>query len=487
LTDLVDLVTANDAVPSREADIEAFRQEAHRVVDWAASYLGRSEQYPVLSQVSPGDITALLPVAPPLDGLGVAGTIGEVERVVVPGLTHWNSPEFMAYFATTSPPPGIIGELYTAALNQNALVWQSSPAIHEVEGVVLDWLRQMIGLPEGFFGIIYDTASISTLCAVAAARARAVPDVGNTGMVDGPRLRMYASQEAHSVVDKAATILGIGRENLRKIAIDEDFRMKPEALNVAIEDDLAAGFHPFCVVATVGTTSTTSVDPVSDIADIAERHGLWLHVDAAYGGAAAILPEMRWILGGAGRADSLCLNPHKWLFVPVDLSAFYTRHPNDLRRAFAYVRPYLETDHDEEVANLSDFGPQLGRRFRGLKLWLVIRAYGVKGLQEIIRGHIELAKDFEAWIRDHRDFELLAPRPFSTVCFRAHPPDVREEDLAAVNADLLRRVNATGDVFISHTTAGGRYMLRVAIGNMWTKQQHMDRLKEILATCLAEV
>jgi aromatic-L-amino-acid decarboxylase len=469
---------------ARIDDIEAFRHEAHRVVDWIAGYLSTSEKYPVMSRASPGQIAAMMPDTPPEEPQGIGGTVEELERMFLPGLTHWNSPEFMAYFATTASPPGIIGEMYAAGLNQNALVWQTSPVIHEVERVVLDWLRQMIGLPEGLFGITYDTASMSTLCAVAAARACALPAVGSSGLVDGPRLRIYASEEAHSVVDKATMVLGIGRDYLRKIPVDDSFRMRPEALESAIVLDVAAGYRPFCVVATVGTTSTTSVDPVDDIAAIADRHGLWLHVDAAYAGSAAILPEMRWIMSGVDRADSFCLNPHKWLFVPVDLSVLYTHHPEDLRRAFAYVRPYLETDQDDGVVNLSDYGPQLGRRLRGLKLWLVIRAYGVSGLQNLIRGHVELARGLEAWLAVHPDFELMAPRHFSTVCFRAHPADVEESELTGLNQRLLRAVNDTGDAYISHTVAGGHYMLRVAIGNMWTGQEHVDRLKEILEGCL---
>lgn len=464
----------------READIAAYVREAHRVVDWTAEYLRTSDKYPVMSQTQPSETRLLLPPSPPREPVGIEETIEEMERVVVPALTHWNSPKFMAYFATTSAPPAIIGELYAAALNQNALVWQASPAIHEVEPVVLDWLRQMIGLPEGLFGMVYDTASMSTICAVAAARVRAVPDIGTTGMSAGIRLRLYCSAEAHSSVDKAAMLLGIGRDNVRKIPCDRDFRMLPKALEAAIDEDRASGHLPFCVVATVGTTSTTSVDPVSEIARITERWGMWLHVDAAYAGSSAILPEMRWVVDGWEQADSVCLNPHKWLFVPVDLSAFFTRDPASLHNAFTYVKPYLETDHDDHVTNLSDYGPQLGRRFRGLKLWFVIRAYGVRGLQEIIRGHIALAKEFEEWVQTEPDFEILAPRPFSTVCFRAHPANWNKDSLPRLNADLLRYVNASGDAFISHTVAGGEYMLRVAIGNMWTERRHVERLQQIL-------
>ena len=476
-----------DPVAWRQADIESFRHEAHRFVDWAADYLENSEQYPVLSRAAPGDIRALLESSASIDPSGVTGLIEEVERVVLPGLTHWNSPEFMAYFGTTASPPGIIAELLAATLNQNALNWQASPALNEVEAAVLDWLRQMLGLPEGLFGIVYDTASISTLCAVAAARDRADPETGRRGIAGGPRMRIYASEEAHSVVDKAAMILGIGRQNIRKIPVDHEFRMLPHALDEAIQSDLRAGLTPLCVVATVGTTSTTSIDPVRQVAEITAKYNIWLHIDAAYGGSAAILPEMQWILDGAEMADSICVNPHKWLFVPMDLSAFYTRHPEALRRSFSYVRPYLETTHDDVVENLSDYGPQLGRRFRGLKLWFVIRAYGVSGMQSILRRHIELAAGFERWIDAHGDFELMAPRHFSTVCFRSRPDGASTDDLNALNARLLHAVNGSGDAFISQTVVAGQFILRLAIGNMWTEQSHVERVQELLVECLPTV
>ena len=459
-------------------ELEAFRVEGERALDWAVDYLANNNRYPVLSQASPGDIRKLLAPSPPEEGMGLAGLVEEIERVVMPGVTHWNAPGFMAYFATTASPPGILGELYTAVLNQNALVWQSSPAITELEPVVLDWLRQMLGLPEGLFGITYDTASTSTLCAVAAAREVAVPGVGERGIDASVGLRMYASEEAHSVVDKAAMILGIGRENIRKIAVDSEYRMVPEALEAAIRADERDGKKPFCAVATVGTTSTTSIDPVPVIGQICRDHGLWLHVDAAYGGAAAILPEMRWIFDGVDQADSVCLNPHKWLMVPVDISAFYTRRPDALKRAFTFVRPYLETRFDESVVNLSDYGPQLGRRFRGLKLWLVIRAYGVDGVRQRLRRSIDLAREFEAWVGSDRRLQLMAPRPFSTVCFRAEPHGRSEEETNAFNERLLERVNASGRAFISHTVLNGAYTIRVAIGNMWTAEAHVEALKQ---------
>jgi len=342
-----------------------------------------------------------------------------------------------------------------------------------------------MGLPEEWFGITYDTASTSTLCAVAAARELAVPGAGEHGVDTSVGLRMYASQEAHSVVDKAAMILGVGRENIRKIPVDDEFRMNPDQLESAIVADLAQGLKPFCVVATVGTTSITSIDPVRAIAVICKKHGLWLHVDAAYGGAAAVLPEMRWIFDGAEGADSLCMNPHKWLMVPVDISALFTSRPDALKRAFTFVKPYLETAHDEDVVNMSDYGPQLGRRSRALKLWLVIRAYGVEGIRERLRRSIDLARDLEAWVNATPEFELMAPRHFGLVCLRAHPVGMDEEALARLNADLLAHVNRTGRVFISHSVVQGKYLLRVAIGNMWTDAKHVNAVKTALVEGLA--
>lgn len=469
-------------------EIEDFRREAHRAVDWMADYLGHSERYPVVSRVRPGEIRAMIPADPPQVGEGVSASIEELEGIVLPGITHWNSPEFMAYFAITGSAPGVLAEMYTAALNVNGMVWESSPAATELEAATLDWLRRMLGLPDGLFGIVYDTASISTLCALAAAREATGLGIRHEGFSGKPRLTVYASREAHSVVDKAAMTLGVGHENVRKIPTDDDFRMDVEKLREAVARDREAGAVPFCVVATVGTTSMTSVDPVDAIADVCSAESLWLHVDGAYAGVSAILPEMRWILRGTDRADSICVNPHKWLFVPVDFSAFYTSRPEMLRRAFSLVKPYLETEYDESAINLMDYGPQLGRRFRALKLWFVLRAYGVSGLQSMLRAHIELARQFEQWVLDRDDFEMVAPRLFSTVCFRAKPPGIKDEgDLDQLNRELLRSVNSSGDAYISHTAVRGRYVLRLAIGHMRTRRQHVERVQSLLASGLVEL
>jgi aromatic-L-amino-acid decarboxylase len=412
----------------------------------------------------------------------------DVEEIIVPGLTHWNHPGFFAYFSITGSAPGILGELLSAAFNVNAMLWRTAPAATELEELVLDWLRQLLGLPPEFMGLINDTASVSSLCAIAAAREALglrIREEGLAGRPDLPRLRLYTSEQAHSSIEKAAIVLGLGQTGVRKIPVDEEFCLRSESLETAIKEDLTAGWRPFCVVATVGTTSTTSVDPVPQIAEICERHKLWLHVDAAYAGAAAILPEKRWALAGCERADSIVVNPHKWLFVPIDCSAFYCRHPGVLRQTFSLVPEYLRTPEEDRVRNFMDYGIQLGRRFRALKLWMVLRAFGSEGLRQRLRAHITLAQQFQAWVEASPDFELLAPVLFSVVCFRSHPQGLparpeTEAYLDRLNERVLAAVNQTGDVFLSHTKLNGKLTLRLAIGNLRTTEAHVRRAWELL-------
>lgn len=466
---------------------EAFRRYGYRVVDWIAGYLAKVGEYPVLAQVAPGEIRRQLPETPPIQGESLEQVLADFERVILPGITHWNHPAFFAYFAITGSGPGILGEMLSAALNVNGMLWRTSPALTELEEHVLDWLRQMLGLPPGWLGMITDTASISSLYAIAAAR-EAVPGLrvreeGLAGRPDVPRLRLYCSEQAHSSIEKAAITLGLGLAGVRKIPTDIEFRMDAATLAAAIAEDRRAGWQPFCVVATVGTTSTTSVDPVPEIAAICQREGLWLHVDGAYAGMAAILPEMRHILAGCDQADSIVVNPHKWLFTPIDCSAFYCRRPDVLRRAFSLVPEYLRTAEGEAeaVRNLMDYGVQLGRRFRALKLWFVIRAFGQEGLAARLREHIRLAQEFAAWVDASQDFERLAPTPFSTVCFRFHPQGFSNEtELNRLNEALLEAVNATGQVYLSHTKLNGRYTLRLAIGNLRTTEAHVARAWELV-------
>jgi len=466
---------------------EEFRRSGHQIVDWIADYLSHPERYPVLSRNQPGQIKETLPSAAPEHGEAMEAMLADLDRIIVPGVTHWNHPGFFAYFATTGSAPGILGELLSAAFNVNAMLWRTSPSATELEEVTLEWLRQMIGLPPAFQGVVYDTASISTLCAIAAAREASGQGVREQGLgATGVKLRVYASEHVHSSIDKSAITLGIGQAGLRKIASNVDYQMDAGALAGAIQQDRADGWIPFCVVATAGTTSSTSIDPIPSIADICEREGLWLHVDAAYGGSAAILPEMRWVLEGSERADSLVMNPHKGLFVPFDLSVLYCRKMDVLRRAFSLVPEYLRTGEGEEVKNFMDYGPQLGRRFRALKFWFVMRYFGVEGLQERIRNQIVLAREFADWVDESDRFERLAPVPFSLVCFRAHPQDVTgESDLDQLNERLMDEVNRRGKVYLSHTKLAGKLTLRLAIGNVRTTREHVklawDELNDVLA------
>lgn len=469
-------------------DVESFRRNGHRLIDWIAEYLAHPERYPVLAQVEPGQVKGSLPSEPPERPEPLETILRDVEGVIAPGLTHWNHPCFFAYFGISGSGPGILGELLSSAFNVNAMLWRTSPAATELEELVLEWLRQLLGLPSEFMGIINDSASVSSLCAIAVAREALglrIREEGLAGRPELPRLRLYTSEQAHSSIEKAAIVLGIGQAGVRKIAVDDEFRLHVGTLEAAIKEDLKAGWKPFCVVATVGTTSSTSVDPVPEIADICRQYKLWLHVDAAYAGAAAILPERRWALAGCERADSIVMNPHKWLFVPIDCSAFYCRHPGILKQAFSLVPEYLRTPEEDRVRNFMDYGIQLGRRFRALKLWMVMRAFGSEGLRQHLRGHIALAQSFQAWVEASPDFELLAPVPFSVVCFRHRPRGLPENGEAGaylnrLNERLLESVNGTGEVFLSHTELNGKFTLRLAIGNLRTTEAHVRRAWELL-------
>jgi aromatic-L-amino-acid decarboxylase len=462
-----------------------------RVLAWIHDYLAHPERYPVLSPVAPGDVRRALPARPPQGGEPLDAILDDFERVVLPGITHWNHPSYFAYFSISSSIPGILGETLAAALDVNGMLWRTSPAATELEQVVLDWLRGMIGMGDdaAWFGLLTDTASISTMLALAAAReARPELDVrerGLAGRTDLPTLRVYCSEHAHSSVDKGAITLGLGHANVVKIPADAEFRMRPDLLRAAMDADVALGHLPVAVVATVGTTSTTSVDPVREVAAIAHAHGAWLHVDASYAGVAGIVPELRWAMDGVDLADSVVVNPHKWLFTPVDCSALWTRHPQVLKRAFALVPEYLTTrdaaDGDEPV-NLMDYGVQLGRRFRALKLWMVIRAFGVDGLAERIRAHCALAREFAGLVEGEPQWETCAPVPFSLVCFRHVPPAMAGDEAAIArhNARIMDAVNATGRAFLSHTKLGPRYVLRLAIGNIRTERAHVEEAWRLL-------
>ena len=460
----------------RDMTPEELRRWGREAVDWVANYLETVEERPVLSQVQPGDIRRRLPGSAPDKGESMDAILADLDDVIMPGITHWSHPAFFAYFSSSAAGAGVLAELIAAGLNVNGMLWKTSPSATELEETVLDWLRQMLGLSDLFEGVVYDTASVSTFHALAAAR-NVIPEwnVAEDGISgpNAPRLSVYTSEQAHSSVEKAGLALGIGRRGIRKIPVDGEFRMDPGALQAAIERDRAEDWRPFCVCATIGTTSTTSIDPVEAIADICDRERLWLHVDAAYAGAAAVLPERSGLLAGCDRADSFVMNPHKWMFTPIDFSAFFSRRREAVKEAFSLVPEYLETAEGDAVTNYMDFGIPLGRRFRALKLWMVIRYFGVDGLRSVIREHIRLARIFADWVEADSAFELAAPVPFSTVCFRLKGTN-------EVNAALLDRVNSTGKAYISHTTLDDRFILRFSVGNLRTTEEHVRRAWKLI-------
>lgn len=459
-------------------DRDTFRQYGHQFVDWVAEYLEEVEKYPVMSRVKPGEVKAMLPSSPPATPETMESIFRDFKRIILPGITHWQHPSWFAYFPANNSPASVLGEILTAGIGAQCMLWQTSPAAEELEELVLDWLRQMLGLPEGMTGVIQDTASTATLCALLSARERATGFESNQkGLREN--LVVYASVETHSSIEKGVKIAGYGRDNLHLIPTDETYALVPEKLEQAVREDKERGLKPTCVVATLGTTSSTAVDPLAAIGKICRRHALWLHVDAAFAGSAAILPEMKWMLEGAEHMDSFVFNPHKWLFTNFDCSAYFVKDPAALVRTFEIHPEYLKTGLDAKVKNFRDWGIQLGRRFRALKLWFVIRSYGVEGLQAILREHVRLAQLFAGWVKENAKFELMAPVPFSLVCFRFN--DGRgEKPLDALNKKLLENINATGRIFLTHTTLGGRYVLRLAIGQRTTLERHVREAWDLI-------
>jgi aromatic-L-amino-acid/L-tryptophan decarboxylase len=461
---------------------EDFAHHFTAVTEWITRYLAQAELYPVLSRCHPGEVASGLPDEAPDEPQDFESILDSFRRVILPGITHWNHPAFFAYFGITGAAVGVMAEALAAALNVNAMLWRTSPAATELEELSLQWLRQMFGLPDAFRGHLQDTASTSTMVALAGARHARDPDsrrLGLAGRQLAP-LRLYCSAEAHSSVDRAALTLGIGTDNVRRIETDHRFRMKVDALDVAVQEDLDAGATPLCVVATIGTTSTTSVDPVAEVAALCRRYDLWLHVDAAYAGAAAVLPEMRHLMNGWGEADSIVVNPHKWMFVPIDCSALFLRDPATVSRAFSVVPEYLRTPEGGAATNLMDYGPALGRRFRSLKLWMTLAYFGREGYQDRLRRHVQLARDFAGWLGAEAGWHLMAPVPFSTVCFRYSPEGMDPSAADRLNERILEKVNATGEAFLSATRLNGRYVLRLAIGNVRTESRHVERAWHLL-------
>jgi len=447
-------------------DLDAFRRHGHAAVDWLADYLEHVGERPVLSSVKPGDVRSQLPTTPPERGEPFAALEADFERVIMPGMTHWGHPGFFAYFPANHSPPSILAELLVAGLGAQCMSWQTSPAATELEQVVMSWLRQMAGLPEGFTGVLQDYASTSTLVALITARDQAPDRVGESVV--------YLSEEAHSSVAKGARLAGFSPELVKTVPTDDRYAMRPDALEAMIAADRAAGLRPAALVATVGTTSSNAIDPLAVLGPIAKREKLWLHVDAAYGGTAAIVPELRWILEGVEHADSLVMNPHKWMLVNHDCSAYFVRDPDLLLRSFSTSPEYLKTRYDDRVVNYRDWGIPLGRRFRALKLWFVIRSYGVEGIRELVRTHVAWGRTLAERVEAHSGLELAAPAPLGLVCFRCRGGSPEEADERS--RALLEAINARGEFFLSHTVLGGRYTIRVALAHRATTEELVNRL-----------
>lgn len=451
--------------------INEFRENGHKIIDWIADYLENVEQKPVLAQIKPGDIKKQLPTEAPLKGESIDNVMNDLNSIIIPGMTHWNHPNFMAYFNSTASSPAILGDFLSSAFNINAMIWKTGPASTELEETVLDWFRQMLKLPPKFFGLIYDLASVSSMHAIAAAREQAKELYTN---YDITKLRLYCSEHAHSSIEKGVVTLGLPISATVKIKSDDQFRIIVSELDGAIRNDIENGYQPFCIVATVGTTSTTSIDPVNEISAVAKKYKLWLHVDAAHAGSAAIVPEVRPILSGVEDADSMVVNPHKWLFVPIDLSVLFTSKPEVIKKAFSIIPEYLRTDEESEVINYMDYGIQLGRKFRSLKLWFLFRYFGIEGLQKIIREHLRLGELFADFIDRHPNFERLAPTPLSTICFRAVPnSEFSEEELDSFNKNLMDEINNSGKLLLSHTKLNGKFTIRLTISGIRTTEKHV--------------
>jgi aromatic-L-amino-acid decarboxylase len=463
---------------------DEFRRHAHQLADWMADYFRDVARLPVTPDVGPGEILRQLPSDPPDEGESFQRIFEDFSRIIMPGMTHWNHPGWFAYFPGNNSGPSVLAEMLTATLGAQCMSWATSPAATELEQAMMEWLRRMLGLPPGFVGVIQDTASTATLVALLSARERATGySAGFQGMAaTESRLTVYASAQAHSSVDKGVKLAGYGLSQLRRVPVDDQYAMRADALDQLISADRRAGITPGCVVATVGTTSSTAVDPLPAVAAVCRKHGVWLHVDAAYAGVAAMVPELRHWFDGVEHADSFVFNPHKWMLVNFDCSAYFVRDRETLLRTFQITPEYLRTAHDAEVVNFRDWGIQLGRRFRALKLWFVIRSYGVDGLRDLIRRHVGLACELAGWIEASPEFELLAPVPFGLVCFRYRPRDMAPDDPAVdeLNRRLLARVNATRRVHLTHTELGGRYVIRLVIGQRLTERDHVEEAWKLI-------
>ncbi len=457
-------------------DLEQFRKYAHQFVDWMADYYQNIETYPVKAPVKPGDIYSQIPETPPQEGQNMESIFRDFEQIILPGMTHWQSPKFFAYFPANASYPSVLGEMLTATLAAQCMIWDTSPAAAELEEKVMNWLKQMLGLPLGWDGVIQDTASSATLVSLLTAREKySRYQINQKGFAGFENFKIYCSTETHSSIEKAVKIAGFGSANLVKVAVDAQLRLNPEALETAIKNDLHAGQRPLAIVATLGTTGTTAIDPLKEIAEIAARYDLWLHVDAAYAGNALILPEYRWMIDGIEQVDTFVFNPHKWMFTNFDCSAYFVKDRQALLHTMSILPEYLKTDTTGRVNDYRDWGIALGRRFRALKLWFVIRNFGVEGIRQRFRDHIRWASELEQSIAEQPDFEIMAPRTLNLVCFRYHPEAVQDEQkLDAINERLLQILNASGNLFLTHTRVNGRYTLRMVTGQTYLQHRHVQ-------------
>ena len=470
-------------------NMDEFRKHAQEAIDWIARYYERIENYPVKSQVQPGEIYDDLPGSMPEKGEEIDRMIRDFDDILMKGITHWQSPKFFAYFPANTSVPSMIAEMMTAAMGVQGMKWETSPAAAELEQKVMEWLRDAIGLPAEFEGAIQDSASTSTLVSILTAREKVTDySVNEEGLEGKGTFRVYGSLETHSSIERAVKVAGLGRRNLVKVPVDEAYRMKPEELESSIRQDLEDGYQPLCIVATLGTTGYTSIDPLHRIAEISHKYGIWLHVDAAFAGSALILDDYRWMIEGIEAVDSFVFNPHKWLFTNFDSSAYFVRDAKALTNTFQLVPEYLKTRSDEQVNNYSDWTIPLGRRFRALKLWFVLRYYGLRGLQQKLTRHIEMAKNFEQQVREHPDFELLAPRTMNVVCFRLNPGDIpSDEQLNALNEELLHTINRTGEIYITHTKLDGRFTLRMVIAQTHVADRHVEEAWKLIRKKAQEI
>ncbi len=460
---------------------EEFKRDALEFIDWITEYLAGVENFPVRSQVGYGDIRNKFPSGPPVHGESISSIFNDFKDKIIPGITHWQSPKYFAYFPANSSPPSVLAEMLTATLAVQGMKWITSPSATELEELVCDWMRQMIGLPSEFSGVIQDTASVATLCAILAAREKATHFQSNQKGLKGEVLRVYCSSEAHSSIEKAVRIAGLGSENLVKIEADSKGRLVTKDLEACILADIKMGFTPICIVAALGTTGVCAIDPVDEIGRIAVKHKIWLHIDAAFAGSALVLPEFNETVGGLQRADSFVFNPHKWMFTNFDCSLFFIRDKIHLQNTFRLVPGYLQTGNDSEVNDYSNWGIHLGRRFRALKLWFVIRNFGLEGIQKRLREHIELAAYFENRIRKNPKFEIIVPRTLSVVCFRLKGSGQESiADQNRINSEMLEKINSTGQIYISHTLFHGNYTLRFVCAQTYTEKRHVDEALDVI-------